>query len=44
MIKSRTSQHAQKYTQIKTYYSDITTTNLDFIRQLRIDMSDLQQK
>jgi hypothetical protein len=44
MIKSRTSEHAQKYTQIKTYYSDIIATNLDFIKQLRIDISDLQQK
>jgi len=34
-IETITKEHAKKYTDIKNYYSDITATNLDLIKQLK---------
>jgi len=31
-IRSITNEHSKKYADIKTYYSDITATNLDLIK------------
>lgn len=33
-IEDLIQKHEQKYEQIKTYYTDITNTNLDVIRTL----------
>jgi hypothetical protein len=38
-IKTLTHKHAQKYEAIKNYYSEITNTNLDLIRQLKDDLA-----
>lgn len=38
-IKQLTHKHAQKYEAIKNYYSEITNTNLDLIRQLKDDLN-----
>lgn len=35
-----TKKHEQKYADIKEYYSEITNTNMDIIKQLKDDMSD----
>ena len=31
-IRAITSEHSRKYADIKSYYSDITATNLDLIK------------
>jgi hypothetical protein len=31
-IKQLTKEHSQKYSDIKTYYTEITATNLDLIK------------
>ena len=38
-IKQLTHKHALKYEAIKNYYSEITNTNLDLIRQLKDDLA-----
>lgn len=43
-IKELTAKHAKKYADIKSYYSDITATNLDLIRQLKGQIEDLQKQ
>lgn len=35
-------EHAKKYSDIKTYYTEITATNLDLIKQLRHEITQLQ--
>lgn len=39
-IKELTGKHAKKYADIKEYYSEITNTNLDIIKQLKDDLAD----
>lgn len=39
-IRALTKKHEQKYADIKEYYSEITNTNMDIIKQLKDDMSD----
>lgn len=34
-IKKLTTEHTKKYSDIKAYYTQITATNLDLIKQLR---------
>lgn len=38
-IQAITKEHAQKYSNIKNYYSDITITNLDLIKQLKNEIA-----
>jgi Membrane-bound metallopeptidase len=42
-IKDLTAKHAKKYADIKSYYSDITATNLDLIKQLKNQINQLQK-
>ena len=39
-IKKLTTKHSGKYGAIKEYYSEITNTNLDIIKQLKDDLAD----
>jgi len=39
-IRDLTSKHEKKYSDIKDYYSEITNTNMDIIRQLKDDLTD----
>lgn len=39
-----TSEHLKKYSDIKAYYTEITATNLDLIKQLRNEISQLHKK
>lgn len=41
-IKRLTNEHTKKFSDIKTYYTEITATNLDLIKQLRQEINDLQ--
>lgn len=43
-IKELTSKHSKKYADIKEYYSEITNTNLDIIKQLKDDLADANQQ
>ena len=43
-IKKLTTQHTKKYSDIKAYYTEITATNLDLIRQLKNEIKALHQK
>jgi chromosome segregation ATPase len=43
-IKNLTQSHAEKYSNIKNYYSDITATNLDLIKQLKSKINELQKE
>ena len=43
-IKKLTTQHTKKYSDIKAYYTEITATNLDLIKQLRNEISQLHKK
>src|SRR5947209_5070522 len=43
-IKDLTLKHQKKYAEIKSYYSDITATNLDLIKQLKGQINDLQKQ
>lgn len=43
-IKKLTTEHTKKYSDIKAYYTEITATNLDLIRQLRNQISGLHKK
>ena len=42
-IHELTTKHSQKYEAIKTYYAEITNTNLDIIRQLKDDLADARK-
>lgn len=37
-------EHTKKYSDIKAYYTEITATNLDLIKQLRNEISQLHKK
>ena len=39
-----TTEHTKKYSDIKAYYTEITATNLDLIRQLRNEISGLHKR
>jgi hypothetical protein len=39
-IRELTSKHERKYLDIKDYYSEITNTNMDIIKQLKDDLQD----
>jgi hypothetical protein len=39
-IQDLTLSHETKYKMIKDYYQEITNTNLDIIRQAKIDLND----
>lgn len=39
-IRALTQKHEKKYSDIKEYYSEITSTNLDIIRQLKDDLAE----
>lgn len=41
-IKRLVNEHTKKYSDIKTYYTEITATNLDLIKQLRHEIGQLQ--
>lgn len=43
-IKKLTTEHTKKYSDIKAYYTEITATNLDLIKQLRNEISGLHKK
>lgn len=43
-IRTLTKKHEQKYTDIKEYYSEITNTNMDIIKQLKDDLLDANQQ
>jgi len=43
-IKDLTEKHNKKYMNIKRYYDDITATNLDLIKQLKGQISDLEKQ
>lgn len=42
-IKELTATHARKYNDIKTYYQEITNTNLDIIKQLKEELSEAKK-
>jgi DNA-binding ferritin-like protein (Dps family) len=41
-IKKLTTEHNKKYSDIKTYYTEITATNLDLMKQLRHEIKQLR--
>ena len=43
-IKDLTNKHNKKYQDIKSYYADITATNLDLIKQLKGQITDLEKQ
>ena len=43
-ISQLTKEHQKKYQEIKNYYSDITATNLDLIKQLKNEINEHQKK
>lgn len=43
-ISQLTKEHSKKYTEIKNYYSDITATNLDLIKELKNKINEHQKK
>jgi hypothetical protein len=38
-IKELTDKHEKKYNEIKNYYTEITNTNIDIIKQLKDDLN-----
>lgn len=42
-IQQIVREHTKKYTDIKNYYSDITATNLDLIKQLKNEINEHQK-
>ena len=42
-IRALTKKHEQKYADIKEYYSEITNTNMDIIKQLKDDLAEANQ-
>lgn len=43
-IKMLISKHTKKYTEIKNYYSEITNTNLDIIKQLQDELNEARKE
>ena len=43
-IRALTEKHTRKYNEIKAYYSEITNTNMDIIKQLKDDLIDANQQ
>lgn len=43
-IKKLTTEHTKKYSDIKAYYTEITATNLDLIKQLKNEIKELHKK
>ena len=43
-IQAIVKEHQKKYQDIKNYYSDITATNLDLIKQLKNEINEHQKK
>ena len=43
-IQAMVKEHQKKYQDIKNYYSDITATNLDLIKQLKNEINEHQKK
>ena len=43
-IKELTGKHKSKYDAIKNYYSEITNTNLDIIKQLKDDLGEKKRE
>jgi len=43
-IKKLTTEHTKKYSDIKAYYTEITATNLDLIKQLKNEIKALHKK
>jgi len=43
-IRALTKKHENKYADIREYYSEITNTNMDIIRQLKDDLIDANQQ
>ena len=43
-IQAIVKEHQKKYQDIKYYYSDITATNLDLIKQLKNEINEHQKK
>jgi len=43
-IKDLTNKHNKKYQDIKSYYADITATNLDLIKQLKSQINNLEKQ
>lgn len=39
-IRDLTQKHEKKYQDIREYYSEITNTNMDIIKQLKDDLGD----
>jgi hypothetical protein len=39
-----TTEHTKKYSDIKAYYTEITATNLDLIKQLKNEIKALHKK
>ena len=39
-IRALTKKQEKKYSDIKDYYSEITNTNMDIIKQLKDDLAD----
>jgi hypothetical protein len=42
-IEELTAKHAKKYEEIKTFYGEITTTNLDIIRSQTAELETLRK-
>ena len=42
-IQAIVKEHQKKYQDIKNYYSDITATNLDLIKQLKNEFNEHQK-
>lgn len=42
-IQAIVKEHQKKYQDIKNYYSDITATNLDLIKQLKNEINEHQK-
>lgn len=43
-IAELTKKHTDKYTAIKSYYNEITNTNLDIIKQLKDELGDAKKE
>src|SRR4051812_40708024 len=43
-VKDLTAKHFKKYNDIKNYYQDITATNLELIRHLKVQISNLSKQ
>jgi len=43
-IQRLVAEHDEKYQQIKNYYSEITSTNLDIIKQLKEELAEAKKE